>query len=134
MSLEFEQDQVADTVVQRVARAIWTEWTSLRVSLGDDLPDVDYDEGADKPSSEFIARAAIAAMRDPPSTVVMAVEEKAEERYRADPGMARWYGDDVWNAGVDAALMSGRGGAMAGSQALSPAPPMGYKNRRIGGA
>lgn len=50
------------------------------------------------------ARAAIAAMRDPGSHVINAVEKKAEERYHAAPALTRWYGEDVWAAGIDAAL------------------------------
>lgn len=50
------------------------------------------------------ARKAIEAMRNPPDRIVAAVEQMAEERYRASPEMQRWYGDDVWNAGIDAAL------------------------------
>lgn len=50
------------------------------------------------------ARAAIAAMREPTGVVVEAVESKAEERCRAAPAMTRWYGEDVWAAGIDAAL------------------------------
>lgn len=54
------------------------------------------------------ARAAIEAMRDPPARIINAVETMAEERYRAAPEMQRWYGDDVWNAGIDAALFEGK--------------------------
>lgn len=54
--------------------------------------------------SEMRARAAIEALRTPTTVVIVAVEQKAEERYRAAPEMLRWYGDDVWNAGIDAAL------------------------------
>lgn len=50
------------------------------------------------------AVAAIAAMRDPGPAVIAAVENKAEERYNAAPDMQRWYGEDVWAAGIDAAL------------------------------
>lgn len=52
------------------------------------------------------ARAAIEAMREPGEAVIAAVENKAEERYNAAPAMLRWYGEDVWAAGIDAALAS----------------------------
>lgn len=48
--------------------------------------------------------AAIAAMRNPGPTVIAAVENMAEERYNAAPDMLRWYGEDIWAAGIDAAL------------------------------
>lgn len=52
----------------------------------------------------YAALAAIGAMRDPPPSIIAAVETMAEDRYNACPGMQRWYGEDVWNSGVDAAL------------------------------
>lgn len=51
-----------------------------------------------------LARVAIEAMREPGDAVICAVENKAEERYNAAPDMMRWYGEDVWAAGIDAAL------------------------------
>jgi hypothetical protein len=64
--------------------------------------------GAPFPSPASIrkARAAIEAMRQPGDAVICAVENKAEERYNAAPDMMRWYGEDVWAAGIDAALAS----------------------------
>lgn len=50
------------------------------------------------------ARAAIKAMMEPTDAVIAAVEAEAEERYRAAPEMQRWYGDEVFIAGLRAAL------------------------------
>lgn len=51
-----------------------------------------------------MARAAIAAMREPSHDVIVALETEAAERYQAAPDMQRFYGEDIWNAGIDAAL------------------------------
>jgi len=60
-------------------------------------------EWADVPDEVF-ARAAVEAMREPTGEMVVAIEAKAEERYRAAPDMQRFYGDDLWRAGIDEAL------------------------------
>lgn len=49
-------------------------------------------------------RLVLEVMRNPGPAVIAAVENMAEERYNAAPDMLRWYGEDVWAAGIDAAL------------------------------
>jgi hypothetical protein len=51
-----------------------------------------------------LARAALEAMREPTNAMIAAIENKAEERYQAAPDMQRFYGDDLWRAGIDEAV------------------------------
>ena len=94
----------APEMIERVARALAVE----------DSCDPDFVDRAGRIQWTYhvgAARVAIEAMRDPPPAIICAVEDMAEERYNAAPLMQRWYGEDVWNAGIDAALSDSRTGA-----------------------
>ncbi|WP_336802453.1 hypothetical protein [Kaistia sp. MMO-174] len=94
---------MTDTMIERVAAV-------LRANIK-----VDATGLAPAVASAFIvgideaARAAIEAMRDPTKAVVVAVEQKIAERAAAAPDMLRMYGEDVWDAGIDAALQETKG-------------------------
>ncbi len=94
-------------MVERVARAICRSDPEGPGCVMDEHPDRPpcTDENCRRIAQ---ARAAIEAMRDPPPAIICAVEDMAEERYNAAPLMQRWYGEDVWNAGIDAALGAGQ--------------------------
>lgn len=99
----------APDLIERMAIAGHAAFqAAIAPSLGDWFKPETWD-GADhcvKLYYRAAARANLEVLREPGDAVICAVENKAEERYNAAPDMMRWYGEDVWAAGIDAALVS----------------------------